>query len=298
MVRAFTALAAFALFLLPSMFSQGIAQSRQKPAKPAMWVVKDVDTTIYLFGTIHAVPKGAQWRTAKFNAAMAASDELVVEVADLDDTAKIQPIYARLAATPGLLPILDRVSPTKRDAVQKIATMTKTDLAQLRPFESWAVANILSYELLKSVGISTENGIDRQIVAEFRASKRPVSGIETVEEQLGAFDGLSNTSQIYLLEGITDELENAAQEFDTLWKSWSHGDVNAIDSESDKELKGQPELLDKLLVGRNRNWTERLVARMKKPGTVFLAVGSGHLVGKDAVQAMLKARGIKARRVQ
>jgi hypothetical protein len=53
-----------------------------------------------------------------------------------------------------------------------------------------------------------------------------------------------------------------------------------------------------LLTRRNARWAEWIDARLDRPGTVFLAVGAGHLAGRDSVQAMLEKRGIKAKRVQ
>jgi uncharacterized protein len=296
MVRIMTALAAFALFLSP-----GISLAKDKapkPAKPALWVVKDKDTTIYLFGTIHALPKETVWRTAKFDAAVAASGELMVEVAELDDPIKIAPFYLQLATTPGLRPILDRVRPEKRKDVERAAQLVKIDLTELQHYESWLAANFFAEKMLKYIDIPTDYGVDRQIVATFKQRMLPVSGIETVEEQLGAFDTLSEKAQIFLLEGVTDELDNARAEYEELLHNWAVGDVKALKSSSEKEFDGQSELRDKLLIERNRRWADRLKARMQKAGTVFLAVGSGHLVGKDSVQNLLKARGIKSKRVQ
>jgi uncharacterized protein len=291
-----TALAA--VFLLFGGQSGFAKQKAPSAAKPAMWVVKDKDTTIYLFGTIHALPKETVWRTAKFDAAIAASGELMVEVAELDDLAKVQPLYYKLAFSPGLAPVLDRVRPEKRADLERLAKLTKLDLATMQQFESWAVANVFSYELLKFVGISSDNGVDRQIVSAFKERKLPITGIETVAEQLGAFDVLSVGAQLFLLEGVTDEIDGARAEYDKLLASWTAGDAKALDDSTDKELKDQPELLERLLVERNRRWADRLKARMQKPGTVFLAVGSGHLVGKASVQNLLKARGIKSKRIQ
>ena len=53
-----------------------------------------------------------------------------------------------------------------------------------------------------------------------------------------------------------------------------------------------------LLKDRNARWADWVKARLATPGTVFIAVGSGHLAGPDSVQAMLKARHVKTRRLQ
>ena len=67
------------------------AEARETPPAgavpgPALWRVTDADTTIYLFGTVHALPQGKEWFDARIERAFAASDEMVTEV-DLSDQA-------------------------------------------------------------------------------------------------------------------------------------------------------------------------------------------------------------------
>ena len=58
-----------------------------------------------------------------------------------------------------------------------------------------------------------------------------------------------------------------------------------------------PEIKKVLLTDRNQRWAGWIAKRMEQPGTVFLAVGAGHLAGKESVQAMLKANHLEAVRV-
>src|SRR3954462_599162 len=86
------------------------AEAKETVAKPALWEVSDPDTTIYLFGTIHLLPKNVQWRTQKFDAAVAGSKELVVEtIVDEKNPAKLMSAMASLGFANGLPPLVDRV---------------------------------------------------------------------------------------------------------------------------------------------------------------------------------------------
>ena len=80
--------------------------------------------------------------------------------------------------------------------------------------------------------------------------------------------------------------------------AWWAGDVQKIAVTFDNEMRLSPELSDALLTRRNARWAAWVRARMAQPGTVFMAVGAGHLAGRDAVQAMLGAKGLKVVRVQ
>jgi uncharacterized protein len=53
-----------------------------------------------------------------------------------------------------------------------------------------------------------------------------------------------------------------------------------------------------LLTQRNANWAKWIKERMARPGTVFVAVGAGHLGGKSSVQKLLKKQKLKAKRVR
>ena len=52
-----------------------------------------------------------------------------------------------------------------------------------------------------------------------------------------------------------------------------------------------------LLFNRNANWAKWIKARLDNPGTVFIAVGAGHLAGPKDVQDQLETLGIKTQRV-
>ena len=80
--------------------------------------------------------------------------------------------------------------------------------------------------------------------------------------------------------------------------AWRRGDVAELARAFADDPEFTPALRDLILRQRDRAWTDVIARRLARPGTVFVAVGAGHLVGPDSVQAMLAARGIKATRVQ
>ena len=286
------ALAAFALL------SCNATQSEAKPIRPALWKVSDVDTTIYLFGTIHLLPKDLAWQSPKMIAAMRASQDLVLETVLDKDPQKTGAIMAQLGMSPGLPPLLDRVPVDKREALQKIVTKSGVPLAVLDRFETWAAALTLASAGMRDLPVSPEYGAEAILSRSFMSAGKPVSGLETPAQQLGYFDGLPETAQRRFLTSIADDESNARAEFDAMIAAWGAGDIKKIALTFDDELKLSPELTDVLLKKRNANWSDWIVARMAKPGTVFVAVGAGHLAGSDAVTVMLTKRNLKVVRLQ
>jgi uncharacterized protein len=287
-----------AILLLASCASAAPNTKPQPGVHPALWKLADQDTTIYLFGTIHVLPKELAWRTPKFNAAAASAQELVLEVNDLEDSAQTAKTFMGLALSPGLPPVLSRVAPSKRAGLQKLINKAGVPTSFLDTMENWAVAVTLASATLKDLNVSPDDGVERQLTRIFSAAHKPVAGLETTPQQLGYFDTLSAKAQETFLESMVDDAEDADTEFRKMISAWSRGDEKAIALSFDDELKLSPELADILLRQRNRNWTAWLAKRMEKPGTIFVAVGAGHLAGSDSVQNMLAKQGFKTTRVQ
>ena len=287
-----SALAAFALLSCHS------AQSQAKPIRPALWKVSDADTTIYLFGTIHLLPKDLAWQSPKIAAAIKRSQGLVLETVMDKDPQKIGAIMAKLGMSPDLPPLLDRVPADKRAALQKVVTKSGVPLAVLDRFESWAAALTLASAGMRDLPVSPEYGAEATLSRQFATASKPVTGLETPAQQLGYFDSLPEAAQRKFLVSIAEDDSSAKAEFDAMIAAWGSGDVKKIALTFDDELKLSPELTEVLLKQRNRNWAAWIGERMRKPGTVFLAVGAGHLAGSGAVTELLAARGLKVSRIQ
>ncbi|MGA9583427.1 MAG: TraB/GumN family protein [Allosphingosinicella sp.] len=266
--------------------------------RPAMWKVADSDTTLYLFGTIHLLPKGQGWRTPAMDSALAGADELVLEIADIDDVMASAKAMARLGMSPGLPPIVERVPEDKKAALRAMIAESGYPEAVFDRLETWAAALPLLGVTFKRLGLDPSLGVEKQIGAPFKASGKTVSGLETVEQQLGYLDTLSEPAQrAFLLSVVEDSADTRAQ-FQAMLDAWASGDLEGIARTFDDETQMSPELKSALMSRRNAAWAEWLAKRMETPGTAFVAVGAGHLVGEDSVQAMLRKKGLKAKRVQ
>jgi uncharacterized protein len=271
---------------------------KPEPAKPALWMLKDEDTTLYLFGTIHMLPKDYQWRTPVIDKALADSSDLVLEVHDAADSGKSGETFLKFAMSPGLPPVLDRLPEAKRAGAKAMFDQFGIPLALVDQFESWAVALTLSVTAIQSLGQSHKYGVESVLTEQFDAAKKPISGLETSEQQLGFFDTLPEEAQRTFLASSLDDTADLSKEFDAMIASWAAGDEAKIALTFDDEMQLSPELLDRLLRQRNANWTVWIKDRMAKPGTTFIAVGAGHLAGKDSVQTMLAAEGLVVTRLQ
>ncbi len=266
--------------------------------RPALWKLADEDTTIYLFGTIHVLPKDFEWRTPVFDAALDASHELVLEVADLDDEQKAAQTFLRIAISPDLPVVTDRVPEDRRARLRLMMDKAGMSPAAISQFESWAVALTLASVAMRDLNVSADYGVENILSENFRARKRRVIGLETSAQQLGFFDKLPESAQRVFLVSLIDEQDDVQQTFDEMIAAWGAGDEEKIAITFDDELALSPELVDVLLRERNRNWAKWIEKRLETPGTIMVAVGAGHLAGKDSVQTLLATRGFGVTRVQ
>lgn len=288
-----TALSALALMSCASTEAKSPAV-----AKPALWKVADADTTVYLFGTVHLLPKGLAWTSPRLAAAMDASQGLVLETVLPKDQAVLAGLMAKIGMTPGQPPLLDRVPANKRAALQAVVDKAKIPLVVLDRLDTWAAALALTAQSTQAAGLSNDEGAEAQLTSRFEKSGKPVSGLETPEQQLGYFDTLPETVQRRFLVSVADDDAKAMDDLQAMIAAWQSGNVKKIAASFDDELKDSPELTEALITRRNANWANWISGRMAQPGTVFVAVGAGHLAGPGSVEDQLAKRGLKVTRVQ
>lgn len=292
--------AAAALGLGALLIAAPVPAKAPKAARPALWQVSDSDTTIYLFGTIHLLPEDYQWRTAKFDQAVASSNQLVVEtIVDDKDPTKIMSAMASLAFnTPNLPPLIARVTPDKRPALAEAVRKSGFPPNAFDRMETWAAAFILLGNQYREMNLKGDQGVEAVLRNNFSTAGKPIGELETNVQQLSFFDALPEKAQVALLEGALSESDAANREFSGMLKAWAAGDVRGIGRTFDRDLAGSPDLAQALIHRRNANWSRWIEQRMAQPGAVLIAVGAGHLAGGDSVIAMLQKDGYRVRRVQ
>jgi uncharacterized protein YbaP (TraB family) len=265
-------------------------------AKPALWKVSDADTTIYLFGTIHLLPEGIEWYNGPVATAFEQSQQLITEIPEVNqaETVSLMLKHGTLPAGQSLRGLMNAEEKTKYEAAMTGLGLPPAAFDRYKP---WFAAMALAILPLQRQGYALDNGVEAQLDKRNKALGRTRIGLETLDFQLGIFDGFSPDVQKTYLFGVIDALPNIKQEIDKMVGSWTKGDAEALaltlNAESD-----DPALYEALLTGRNRNWAGWIDQRLDQPGTVFIAVGAGHLGGKGSVQDFLDDRGIKTVRVQ
>ena len=267
-------------------------------ADPALWVVKDADTTIYLFGTVHVLKPGLSWFDEAVKTAVDKSDELMLEIVMPEDQAEMAKVMMPLAIDQTGKTLSSRLDADQLKAYQAAMASVGLPPAQFDIFEPWFPAITLSVLPLTKLGYDPEQGAEKLLTAHAKKAGKPVAGLETLSQQLGFFDALPETQQVTFLNAVVKDLDKLGPQLDKMVVLWAKGDPDGLAVTMNESMAATPELAKTLLWDRNARWADQLKARMDKPGTVFVAVGAGHLAGEKSVQDYLKAQGLTVKRVK
>jgi uncharacterized protein len=259
---------------------------------PAMWKVQDADTTIYLFGTYHLLPEGRDWFGGPIRAAFESSGELRMELASLDPSpAEMGAMMQRGMVAPGTSPLMAGLNDEQKKAMLEALAKLGIPAAAADAMRPWLVTLFLAAASASELGLSPEHGPEK-VLAELAAEAgKPVSGFETFEQQIGFFADMPDEEVMKALKISLDDWANLSAMSREMVTAWQTGQSEELERLMNKAMKDSPGFRKVLLEDRNRAWARWIDERMDQPGTVFVAVGAGHLGGHDAVQVYLREAG-------
>lgn len=262
---------------------------------PAIWKVADKDTTIYLFGTIHALPSDVVWLSPQIKQVLDVSDELVTEV-DLRETDDLPDTVLNKAFLPENQTLRGMLSDEDRKEFEQAMVTLGLPIETFDRYEPWYAAMTFSLIPLLNAGYETDSGVETVLAENFRKDK-PRNQLETVEFQIDLFDSLPMETQLSYLDEVVTSVPELTKELDAMVAVWLRGDADALAKLMNAQ-ESNPVIYKRLITDRNKTWAEWIEHRLEQPGTVFIAVGAGHLAGKGSLQDQLKRRGIKSNRLR
>ncbi|WP_443970830.1 TraB/GumN family protein [Sphingobium sp. CR28] len=268
-------------------------------ARPALWHMEKDGREAWLFGTIHAVPSDARWLTPAIKKAIDSSDWLWLEVTGLEDERASLTIFERLGRSAGLPPLPSRLDPAGGKGLRALVTQNAQLASGLDDYESWAAALLINARASAGEGFSSRKAGEAVLTAAFGRAGKPAAGLETIEGQLRFFDRLPEPEQRALLAQAVRDAGASEQLLTELYRDWSQGNMDAIGRLFVAGLGQQPALRSMLVDQRNARWASQIDAIMTRHSAVpFIAVGAGHLAGKDNLRSLLEGRGWRLTRVQ
>ena len=277
-----------------------VAEARVVPQAqgdgPALWVVRDADSTLYLFGTVHVLRPTTAWGSAKVDAAFDSADQIWFEISNPDDQAALMPLIQQHGLSPDR-PLSSLLTAEEMVDLNALAASAGMPAGQIDVFRPWFAALVLSVAPSIKAGYDPQSGVEPVLKARAEAAGKPIQGLETIDKQVGILAGMSEADQLEFLRSLLESYEDATVELDRMVGAWAGGDVALLEEIAVDEMQSEaPVLYEALLVRRNTDWANQIQTMLEGSGTVFIAVGAAHLAGEDSVQEILEDRGITVAR--
>ena len=261
-------------------------------ARTFAWKVTGKGGAIYLVGSVHVLTPDFYPLDPALDAAYKDSDLLVEEV---DMAELLDPSSQMAALSRGMLTgdqTLDKLlSPATLALVKKATGDLGAAGGPLMRFKPWMLAIALQGFELQKVGFDPELGLDKHFYDRAKEQGKAVQGLETAEYQISRFDTMTMEQQDRMLAQTLKELDTEIASVGKLTAAWKSGDAPAVERIVLADLKSDPQMYQRLLVERNKNWLPKIEALFAGRGRALVVVGAAHLVGPDGVLAMLKAKG-------
>ncbi len=259
---------------------------------PALWVIRDADSTLYLFGTVHVLRPTTAWGSPRVDAAFDSADQVWFEISNPDDQAAIVPLIQQHGLSPDR-PLSSLLTAEEMTALNAAAAGAGLPPGQIDVFRPWFAGLALSVAPLVKAGYDPQSGVELILKARAMAAGKPIQGLETIDKQIGVLAGMSEADQLSFLRSLLESYEDATVELDRMVGAWAAGDVATLEAVAVDEMQSEtPALYDALLVRRNTDWANQIQTMLEGSGTVFIAVGAAHLAGDDSVQEILGDRGV------
>ena len=265
---------------------------RAEGAGPALWVVRDADSTLYLFGTVHVLRPTTAWGSPRVDAAFESADQIWFEISNPDDQAAIVPLIQQHGLSPNRQ-LSHLITTGQLNLLDSAARSMGSSAVQMDVFRPWLAALTLSVAPLTRAGYDPQSGVELSLKARADAAGKPVHGLETIDKQVRILASMPESEQLAYLASTLESWEDATVELDRMVEAWARGDVATLEAVGVDDMQTEtPGLYRALLVQRNTDWADQIQTLLEGSGTIFIAVGAAHLVGDDSVQEILEDRGV------
>lgn len=275
-----------------------LAATAARADRLPLWELEGAHNHVAILGSIHFLRADAQPLPASIMAAYERADILMMEIRldDIDPQAT-QAMVQRLAIDPQGRKLAQLLGPADHARATTMAKAIDLDLGLLDDFEPWFAAITITQLQLTKLGYDAASGVERQLVRAAQRDGKEIRGLETVQQQLRALDALSPSAQRAFLLETLEEAATLPGQVERIISAWQQGDTSTLDSEFLDQLRTQPELYQRIVVDRNRDWARKLELLLNDRRDYLVVVGTLHLVGEDSLIRLLERAGHKPRQL-
>ncbi len=261
--------------------------SQAPTEKALLWKItgNNNQSPSYLYGTFHLLCPEDMVFDSTVTSALQGSKTLFLELDMSDQKVMMQAFKGSMMKEGQTLKDLyeSSVYQVIQDSLKAMTTMPMMMVEKMKPaltvsaiYPSLLGCNVGSPEMALS-NLAKKNGAT-------------VKGLESVEEQMAAFDAIPLAEQAEMLRSYILESGKAKQELTEMLTLYRSKDVVGMAAMFDTMEEGWGKYEEDLLIKRNKAWITRIAEQTKIEQT-FFAVGAGHLGGEQGVISLLRKAG-------
>ena len=248
--------------------------------------------TVYLLGSIHVLTPDVYPLPQPMQDAYADAEQVFFEV-NLDSLVERQAELLPRGMLSDGRSLGDLIEPALLAQVQEAAVGGPVPAAALERMEPWLVALLLATLEYQKAGMQAQHGIDVHFEARAQEDGKALGALETVDFQMGLFDGMSMEEQVQFLRSTLENLPRTGEMLAEIVAAWRAGDAERIDALMNDDEARYPEMFNRVLRDRNALWVPQIRTLLDGRDDVLVVVGAAHLVGENSVVAMLRDAGFR-----
>ncbi|MBB1060643.1 TraB/GumN family protein [Marilutibacter spongiae] len=271
------------------------------PPVPLLWKVSDADNSIYLLGSFHLLKPSDYPTAAEIDAAFDQASEVVFEIppAALADPATGMKMLQASGYADGRS-LSQVLAPGELEQLDALFRASGQSVASVEAYEPWFINLSLVMGMSQAMGFDSTHGLDQHLIARAADKGKPTAGLETIDAQLAALDGMPMEEQVESLVEFVQDPAQARVELAQMHDAWRQGDTGLLETLAIDEMKSRtPESYRLVNVARNDAWLPELQAMLddRSDEDVLVVVGAMHLLGEDGLVDKLSAAGYAVERM-
>ncbi len=272
----------------------GLLGSLTARAGSPVWAIHGEHNTVYLAGSVHLLKAADAGLPPAFDHAYAGSKALVMELAiDKVVPTEVAGWMLEHGMLKGGATLRSTIGEEHYRRVSAEASRLEVPMEALDSLAPWVVAvQLLEMQYLQ-LGFDPEEGVEQQLEHRAESDGKPITGLETVDEQLGVLQAMSYADQTRFLDLVVEQMHGVEGETESVVNAWRAGDSAKLGALLSEEYKSFPALYRTLVTDRNRHWIPQIEKLLRGNQDCFVIVGALHLVGDGGLLELLRRDGYK-----
>lgn len=269
------------------------------PPTPLLWKAQGQAGTVYLLGSFHLLKADDYPLHPQVEIAYAQAGHLVFEI-DPAEMASPQTMTAiqNLAKFDDGRTLRQVISKETADKLQAFMGGSEAAMAGADPFKPWFMGMNLAVGAMASMGLNPQLGLDQHFMQRAAKDGKPVSGLETAMDQMGALDASPLEEQELMLAEALAPAADMRERIMEMHDIWRAGDDARLEQLVNDDMANKtPRMYVLLNRDRNRKWLPQVETMLGEKQIRLVVVGAMHLIGEDGLVELLRARGVKVERV-